>query len=150
MIKEKDSLEKLKNLLKENKDKRIVVIGTTCTGKTTLLKNIKNACDMDDLVFPLFTKEEKEYVCQSPWTPEIGKTMERLIKERVKVEKGKPLFGTVLLDCDLIVYLKISDKLLKERTLSRNSIFEDAKNMQKSIEKQIKKSNISVVKILIR
>lgn len=151
MIKEKDNLaETLNILLEENKDKRIIVIGTTCTGKTTLLKNIKNAYDMDDLVFPLLTKEEEEYVCQSPWTPEIGKTMGRLVKERVKAEKGKPLFGTVLLDCDLIVYLKITDKRLKERVSSRNSVFEDAKNMQKSIENEIKKSNIPVVRFLIR
>ena len=142
-------INKLQNLLNKNIDKKVVVIGTTCTGKTTFLKEIKNAFDMDELIFSLLTREEKEYVCQSPWTPEIGKTMNKLVKERIKIEKSKPLFGTVLLDCDLIIYLKISDGLLKERVSKRKSDFVDAKNMQRSIDKQIKNSDISMVEFSV-
>ena len=142
-------INKLQNLLNKNIDKKVVVIGTTCTGKTTFLKEIKNAFDMDELIFSLLTREEKEYVCQSPWTPEIGKTMNKLVKERIKIEKSKPLFGTVLLDCDLIIYLKISDELLKERVSKRKSDFVDAKNMQRSIDKQIKNSDISMVEFSV-
>ena len=142
-------INKLQDLLNKNRDKKVVVIGTTCTGKTTFLKGIKNAFDMDKLIFPLLTKEEKEYVCQSPWTSEIGKTMNELVKERIKIEKDKPLFGTVLLDCDLIIYLKISDKLLKERVSKRKSDFIDAKNMRRSIDKQIKNSDISMVEFFV-
>ena len=142
-------INKLQDLLNKNRDKKVVVIGTTCAGKTTFLKEIKNAFDMDKLIFPLLTKKEKEYVCQSPWTPEIGKTMSKFVKERIKVEKGKPLFGTVLLDCDLIIYFKISDELFKKRVLSRNSNFTDAKNMQRSIDKEIKNSNISTVEFFV-
>lgn len=146
----KDKLtDELRNLLEQNKDKRVIVVGTTCSGKSTLVKNIKNTYDMDELIFPLLTKEEKKYVCQSPWTLEIGKTMSRRVRERIRVEKGKALFGTVILDCDLIIYLKISDKLLKGRVLNRDSDFVDAKNMQLSIEKQIKKSNIRSIEFFI-
>jgi len=148
-MKDDNLINKLQVLLNKNQDKRIVVIGTTCVGKTTFLENIKNAYDMDKLIFPLLTKKEKEYVCQSPWTPETGKTMSRLVREKIKIEKGKPLFGTVLLNCDLIVYLEISDKLLKKRVLKRSSSFIDAKNMQKSIDRQIKNSNIPIVKFFV-
>ena len=141
--------KKLQCLLDENRDKQIVVLGTTCTGKTIFLKTIKNAHDMDELIFPLLTKEEKDYVCQHPWTEKIGATMTKLVKEKIKVEKGTPLFGTVLLDCDLIVYLKISDKLLKERVESRKAQFIDAKNMQKQIEQEIKESNIPKVEFIV-
>lgn len=71
----KDNIEALQRILNENNDNRVIVVGTTCTGKSTLLKNIKDAQDMDDIIFPLLTKEEKDYVCQPTWTEEIGKTM---------------------------------------------------------------------------
>jgi hypothetical protein len=139
----------LKKYLKQNLDKRIIVLGTTCTGKSTLLKSISFAQDMDDLIFPKLTKKEKECVCKSPWTKEIGKTMIRLVRTKIKVKSGKPLFGTVILDCDLIVYLVITNKLLKKRTKLRKSSYIDAKNMQKQILDQIKKSKIPFVKYKI-
>ena len=55
------------------------------------------------------TEKEKISVCQVPWTKEIGKIMNKLVKDKIKVKKGYPVFGTVVLDCDLIVYLDISD-----------------------------------------
>ena len=141
--------QRLQEILDKNRDKRIVVLGTTCTGKSTLTRKISNARDMDEEVFPLLTKEEAEYVCQTPWTPEIGETMERLVREKVKAEAGKPLFGTVLVDCDLVIYLKISDELLRQRTVLRNSSLEDAKNMQKAIEEEIQNSDVSAIEFAV-
>ena len=46
----------------KNKDKRILVLGTTCTGKTTLIKSLGVGLDMDKVIFPLLTKEESDYV----------------------------------------------------------------------------------------
>ena len=100
---------------------------------------------MDDLVFPQLTKAESDYVCQSPWTPKIGETINRLVKEKVRIEPGNPVFGTVVLESDLIIYLRISDELLKKRTGLRGSKFEDAKNMQKAIEVEIKSSGLPVI-----
>ncbi len=155
MTQEKDTnqesrIRELASLLYVHKDKRVVVVGTTCTGKSTFLENIPTACDMDKLVFPLLTEEEAEYVCQTPWTSEIGKTMDRLVKEKVIVEPGKPVFGTIVLDSDLIIYLRISDELLRQRTASRNVDFEDAKNMQTQIERDITQSKTPVIEFDVR
>ena len=60
------------------------------------------------------------------------------------------MFGTVLLDSDLIVYLHINDELLLERTNSRNVDFNNAKNMQQKIEKEIKKSNIPTIYVEVQ
>jgi adenylate kinase len=139
-------IAKLAKILEENKDKRIVVVGTTCTGKSTFTDNIEEAYDMDDLVFPKLSKKESDYVCQTPWTEEIGRTMTKLAKDRVKVEPGKPVFGTVVLDSDLIIELNISNNLLRERTLLRDVDFEDAKNMQRQIEEEIRNSKIPMIK----
>ena len=137
--------EKLKQIFLDNKDKRICVLGTTCTGKSTLIKETNLGVDMDDEIFPLLTKEENDYVCSSPWTEEIGKKMDELVREKLSIKPGIPMFGTVLLDCDLIVYLHINDELLLERTTSRNVDFKNAKNMQIQIEKEINESNIPTI-----
>lgn len=138
-------INELKQIFDKNRDKRILVIGTTCTGKSTLIRNLGIGVDMDKVIFPLLTKEESDYVCQTPWTKEIGEKMTYLVKKKLKIQQGEPLFGTVLIDCDLIVYLHISDELLKKRADLRNVDYMNAKNMQTEIEEEIKASNIKVI-----
>ena len=139
------NIEELRQLFIDNKGKRICVLGTTCTGKTTLINESKMGVDMDEEIFPLLTEEETEYVCQTPWTEEIGNKMDELVRTRLRINPGVPMFGTVLLDCDLIIYLHITDELLLERTKSRNVDFNNAKNMQLKIEEEISKSNIPTI-----
>ena len=140
-------INELKSIFDNNKDKRICVLGTSCTGKTTLINKLNIGVDMDEEIFPLLTKEETEYVCSTPWTEEIGNKMDELVRTKLKIIPGIPMFGTVLLDCDLIVYMHISDELLFERTKLRNVDFSNAKNMQEKIEEEIKNSNISTIYI---
>ena len=144
------NLEELKLVFNDNKDKIICVLGTTCTGKTTLIEKSNFGVDMDEEIFPLLTPEETEYVCRTPWTEEIGNKMDELVRTKLKIKPGIPMFGTVLLDCDLIVYLHISDELLLERTKLRNTDFLNAKNMQQKIEEEIKKSNIPTIYIEVQ
>ena len=131
--------------MEKNKDKRICVLGTTCTGKTTIINDLQMGLDMDEEIFPLLTKKETEYVCTTPWTEEIGNKMNEFVRTKLKIKPGYPMFGSVLLDCDLIIYLHISDDLLLDRTNMRNTDFINAKKMQQSIEKEINKTNIDVI-----
>lgn len=144
------NIEELRQLFIDNKGKRICVLGTTCTGKTTLINESNMGVDMDEEIFPLLTEEENEYVCQTPWTEEIGNKMDELVRTRLSIKPGVPMFGTVLLDCDLIIYLHITDELLLERTKSRNVDFNNAKNMQLKIEEEIKNSNIPTIYIEVK
>ncbi len=144
------NIEELRQIFIDNKDKRICVLGTTCTGKTTLINESNMGVDMDEEIFPLLTEEETEYVCQTPWTEEIGNKMDELVRTRLSIKPGIPMFGTVLLDCDLIIYLHITDELLLERTKSRNVDFNNAKNMQLKIEEEIKKSSIPTIYIEVK
>lgn len=144
-----DAMYRLNEIFDNNSEKRICVLGTTCTGKTTFIKKMNTGQDMDELIFPLLSKKEKEYVCATPWTEEIGKKMDELVQERVRIIKGIPMFGTVLLDCDLIVYLDISDDLLLKRTKLRNVDFNNAKNMKLKIEEEISKSKIECILLRI-
>lgn len=144
------NVEQLIEIFEENRDKRICVLGATCTGKTTLIKGTNIGLDMDEEIFPLLTQEETEYVCRTPWTQEIGNRMDELVRTKLSIKQGTPMFGTVLLDCDLIVYLHINDDLLLERTKLRNTDFSNAKNMQLKIEEEIKKSNIPIIYVEVQ
>lgn len=74
-----DIIYKLREIFDNNKEKRICVLGTTCTGKSTFINEMNIGQDMDELIFPLLSEEEKEYVCTTPWTEEIGKKMDELV-----------------------------------------------------------------------
>ena len=139
------SIDNLLTIFNENSNKRICVLGTTCTGKTTLINELNIGIDMDKEIFPLLTQQETDYVCSTPWTEEIGKKMDELVRTKLSIRPGTPMFGTVLLDCDLIVYLHISDELLLERTKLRNADFMNAKNMQKKIEDEIRNSGLDTI-----
>ncbi len=144
------NIEELMQIFNDNYDKRICVLGTTCTGKSTLINNANIGVDMDKEIFPLLTKEETEYVCRTPWTEEIGNKMDELVRTKLTIKPGTPMFGTVLLDCDLIVYLHIDDELLFERTKLRNADFNNAKNMQQKIEEEIRNANIPTITIEVK
>lgn len=145
--------QKVEELLVENKDKRIVIVGTTSSGKSTLLRSLKSrgvaAHDMDELVFPKLTPQEEAEVTRTPWTPDIGRRMKELAKKYVQIKQGEPVFGTIVFDADLIVYIHIADSLLRKRSESRNVSFDDAKNMQRQIEDEIKSSSLPVIEVLV-
>lgn len=140
----------LKKILEQNIDKRVCVVGTSCTGKSTYLKHANNGLDMDEIIFQLLTEQEKEYVCKTPWTEEIGKTMDRLVRERIKIQAGQPVFGTVIIDCDLIIYLNISDDLLRKRATSRGVSYSDAKNMKDNIERDLENAKIPIISVDVK
>ncbi|MTK09568.1 MAG: hypothetical protein F8N38_21070 [Hungatella sp.] len=143
-------LEKiLENIFNENKNKRIIVIGTTCSGKSTIVKKLAYARDMDKEIFPLLSKEEIDYVCQEPWTREIGEKMNQFVRERINTIPGKPLFGTVCVDADLVVFLKLDKYLLEERCDLRNVNIINAVNMQDTIENDVYQSNIEYITLNI-
>lgn len=129
-----ETINALEAIFEKHKEERICVLGTTCCGKTTLLKKIPNCVDMDEALWPLLTQEEIDFVCQKPWTNEIGEYFDKLIYTKVKVAKGKPMFGTVILDCDVVVYLDIADDVLEAHCEERNVSLADAKNMKSAIE----------------
>ena len=134
-------MSKIKNelaeLITQFYDKRICVLGTTCCGKSTLRSQFIDAVDMDEVLWPTLSKEEESYICQKPWMKEIGTFTSKLVKKRVVIKPGHPLFSLILLDCDVIIYLGISDELLKKHCEKRNASFEDAKNVRNAIENTI-------------
>ena len=148
------AVEKLREIFDTNKDKRICIVGSSCVGKSTLLKYLPDAVDMDDLLFgsqekgiePFLSKEEREYVC-GPWTPEVGKFMTQKAHELIQIKAGNPVFGTIVFPSDLVIEVKAPDEILRERIRRRNSNETDVFNMKAQIEDEINKSGIQSIVI---
>ena len=61
-------IQKLTEIFEINREKRILVLGTTCAGKSTLLKSLPKCLDMDSLVWELLPKEVQEELSTPSWT----------------------------------------------------------------------------------
>ena len=127
----------LKEIFEQHKTERIFVLGTMCAGKTTLLKQFPSAIDMDNIAFLNITEEEAEIINRKPWTKEVGDTVDKIVYRNVKVKAGQPVFGTVIVDCEVVVYLEISDGLLAKHCEKRGASLSDALNMKIEIEKDL-------------
>lgn len=149
-----DTVKRLEEIFAQNKDKRICVLGTTCCGKTTLQKELSEAIDMDEALWPTLSRQEEAYICQKPWTNEIGTFTRALVKERIKIEPSHPLFSLIVLECDLIVYLNISEELLKAHCKKRNASFQDAIKIKLAIEQSMKayaeKAHVDVIEMTMQ
>jgi ribose 1,5-bisphosphokinase PhnN len=142
----------LSKIFSENSDKRICVVGPSCVGKSTLLKYLPEAVDMDTILFgdkscsvpSLLSEEEINYVC-GPWTPEIGLFMADKARELICIEAGRPVFGTIVFPSDLIIVITLPDDILIERIYQRGSNMEDVFNMKKQIEEEVNNSGIEKI-----
>jgi len=143
-------IEELRSVLTKNRDKKITVIGTTCVGKSTFLRNIPEGIELRKLA-PPFTDTEKDFYYHAPLTKENNDTMRVLVAQRAFVKAGQPAFGTAIANgTELIVYLTIDDELLKKRVADRKVSFEYAKTMQGFIEEEVKNSGLPMITIAVR
>lgn len=144
----------LRRILVSNTDKRICIVGASCVGKSTLLRYLPEAVDMDDLLFgntqkgiePLLTPEEREYVC-GPWTPAVGEYMTKKAHELIHITPGQPVFGTIVFPSDLVVEITVPDAILRERIRRRNASEQDVLNMKAQIESEIERSGVEKIVI---
>lgn len=127
----------LNSILQRFEDKRICVVGTSCCGKTSFASYIGNCVNMAEAICYLLSEEEMEQVMQSPWTPETGEAMDRLVKSKIKTQAGFPIFGTVVMESDFVVYLNISNGMLMARCEEQGVSFEDAIKLKEKIERDL-------------
>ena len=148
-IKEPQLRETLLNLFITHKHERICVVATTCAGKSTLCKVLPDTLDMDTLIFPLLSEDEKNFVCQSPWTEEIGNTMNQLVRTRIIIRPGYPVLGTVIIDCDYLLFLEFSEEILTDRTRQRGVTIQGALGIQSKLEQEFQLISINKLHLCI-
>ena len=136
----KETISALKAIFEKHKDERICVIGTMCSGKTTLVKQLSqyNCVDIDDDLWAGVPEEEIEALSQTPITEEMSNAIYKLAYEKITVKPGFPLFGFIIIDCEVVVYLDISERLLEERCKKRGDTnMIDALYLKKCIRKDL-------------
>lgn len=138
----------LESLLEKYKDKRVLVLASPSVGKSTILQHMKDGVDLD-MVFDDMPEEFKRRVLhhENPFMfidgdkktlkytekefdqnndahqAHLRETTELLVEytqDKVNIEAGRPAFGSMLVDSDVIIYLNISEEELKKRIESRN------------------------------
>lgn len=129
-----DTINTLKAIFEKHKNERVFVLATICCGKTTLVKKIASCVDADDIAFVDITEEEQKMISQTPWTSEVGNTVDKLVYRNVKIVPGYPVFGTVIVDCDVVIYLDICNDLLAKHCEMRGKSLTDAKSIKQAIE----------------
>ena len=100
---EDDVIQELKEIFSKNCEKRILVLGTTCSGKTTLLKSFPEGRDMDIVVRGIMPKELQDEFnkVRWPWPEDLLKTWNEYLAKAiktVKIEPGHPLFAATVFD----------------------------------------------------
>lgn len=141
-----ENAKKLQLLLDKYKNKRVLVIAPPSAGKSTLLQHIPEGVDMDD-IFDTMPAEMKDFIFQRESLYSDIKTkkvtyakkefipgnerseadlvssdtyFKEYVNTHMKIEPGRPIFGTKVIDCDVIIYLKLSDEVYRNRLASRN------------------------------
>ena len=96
------------------------------TGRENILKSgMLLGCKQD------YIKEHMKEIIEFS---ELGDFIDRLVYERISVKPGHPLFTTIIVECDVVIYLDISEALLAEHCKKRGNSFTDAKNVKDAVE----------------
>ena len=135
-------LNALKNIFDRHKGERVCVVGTMCCGKTTLCRHLPeyNCIDMDDEFWHQVSEEELKVLSKTPITKSILDRIFELVHEKVAVKPGFPLFGVVILDCEAVVYMNISEKLPEAHCKSRGDTdLADALFVKRYIESDLQR-----------
>lgn len=120
-----------------------------CCGKTTLIKQLTpyNCLDIDDELWPQIPEEEIAILSQTPITKEIIDAIYTLVYEKITVKAGFPLFGFAILDCEAVVYLDISERLLEEHYKKRgDTSLVDALFIKKCVEEDLNRHTVKNAK----
>ena len=145
-----DTIQKLRQIFDGNSDKRILILGTTCAGKTTLANSLPECVEQDNLVWETLPNELQEKLKNNAWTEEMIKTWGEYVDKAtqiVKIEAGRPMFATTIFESDIIIYLNINEKTLRERAKKRHVAYETAANYNNEIKEKLKAVDLPVIAV---
>ena len=145
-------VRQLTQLFKTHRDKRILVLGTTCAGKSTLVRNFPECLDQDDVCWELLPRELEKKLSGGPWTEDLVNAWNAHVENAIRIveiEPGRPLFAGSFFKSDIIIYLNISEKTLRERTEKRGISYETASKYNDEIAEKLKSVDIPVIVINI-
>ena len=152
-------LKEVGEIFTKNSDKRICVVGFSCIGKSTLVRDLSkgwgdvppfNCHDHDEIIWSVLPKDEYDKLksLPQPWceeTLDIWKDWHR--RTPVAIKPGQPVFGCEVLDCDLVVYLTLNENEYLERLAKRGKRLESLVRHIPRIEKAVREATVPVIKV---
>ena len=134
------TINELITIFEKHKNERICVVGTMACGKTTLIKELTayDCVDIDAVFWPLIPEKEIAVFSQRPLTTQLFDEICELMKEKISIKAGFPLFTVTIPDCEVVVYLDIPEELLAEHCNKRGDTnIEDALFVRQCIEDEL-------------
>jgi len=144
------ALDKLRKIFAENSDKRICVVGFSCIGKSTLVRDLPECLDFDDIVWQQMPKKVYDELksIPEPWDETTMTIWKEYVKNtHVNIKLRQPVFSIRVEDCDLLVYLTLDEKEHRNRVAKRKKDFELLANHRAKIEKAVKESNLPTITV---
>ncbi len=139
----KEEIRKIKKIIKENPEKRILILGTRISGKKELMNELKidDFASLYDQKLTLqfgyidlryITDEEKEKV-----------------KKSIQIKPDTPMFSEEIISSDLILFLNLNENLLKIKAYLEQVSFYTILNTQNKIKTSLKsvKSPIKTINV---
>ena len=145
-----DAIRRLREAFAANRDRRILALGTTCAGKSTFAKEFPEALDQDELCWARLAPPLRDALAAGDWSPanaEAWAAHVRAVMAAHRIEPGRPVFGTELTDCDVIVYLKVGEATLRERAALRGIPYETAALHDARIREAVAGSGIEAIEV---
>jgi deoxyadenosine/deoxycytidine kinase len=129
-----DTINTLNAIFEKHQHERIVVLTTTCVGKTEMIKLMPQWIDADVLLGQSITDEEIIDAIQSQKGVKYIRIYEKKLYKKIKITPGIPVFGSCVIDCDVLVYLDISEKNLLSHCQKRGRDFNFVLELKEEIE----------------
>ena len=148
-------VRELRGIFAKHKDKRISVIGASCIGKTTLMRDLVGCIDHDQFIWESLPRDvfEKQKSFPEPWGREaLDIWIHWAAKIPVRIERGRPLFSAGVFkagadDCDLMVHLCLSDAEFLERVAKRGKTAQTMLKHKSDVDRFVAQSKAPVIAV---
>ncbi len=134
--------KKIKKKLIENKNKRVLVLGTIGINLQTLIKKLETGKLYEEVLDDLLIKNYG-YIN----TRYINDSEKKKIEDSIKIERGIPLFSHKIINSDIIIFIYVNPKILRIFCIRERVSYFQALNLQNDLKNQLKKLSCPVVNI---
>lgn len=139
----KEEIRKIKKIIKENPEKRILILGTRISGKKELMNELKIddfASIYDQKLTLQFGYIDLRYITDEE---------KEKVKKSIQIKPDTPMFSEEIISSDLILFLNLNENLLKIKAYLEQVSFYTILNTQNKIKTSLKsvKSPIKTINV---
>ncbi len=132
----------IKEKLNENKNKRVLILGTIGIDFQTLMKKL-NVGKWYEKVLDDLLIENYGYIAPK-YIPDNEK---KRLEDSIEIEKGVPLFSHKMIDSDLILFIYVDPKILRILCTREKVSYQEALSLQNKLKSQVNQATCQVVNI---